>query len=201
MSSRFFYTALMIILLAMLSGCQAESKTELSKTELTLEAALTVVEGRMPDDDTKNRLLAAKEDLFKKLSGRLTAAMNEGGPSEAVEVCYRLAPDIANEVGEKHNVRIGRSGVRLRNSRNTPPVWAKSFVESKTETPTFVTLSNEKAAALLPIKLQSQCLMCHGPVEQITDDVQRVLSKRYPNDQATGFRDGELRGWFWVEEL
>lgn len=195
MSSRLFFSYPMVFLSAILLGCQGEPKKEIAE-----DAALTVVDGQIPSEDSKSRLLAAKEALFKKLSGHLVQTLNEGGPSEAVEVCYRLAPDIATEISEQHNVRIGRSGVRLRNPRNTPPNWAKSFVGSKTESPTFVTLSNGRAAALLPIKLQSQCLMCHGPVEQIPEDVQRVLSKRYPNDQATGFREGELRGWFWVEE-
>ena len=180
----------------MLTGCQSETTSEVSK-----KPTLSVIEGRQPDEDTKNRLLAAKDDLFKQLSSRLTAAMNEGGPSEAVEVCYRLAPVIAKEVGEIHKVRIGRSGVRLRNTNNIPPDWARSLVESKTDSATFVALSNDKSAALLPIKLQTQCLVCHGPVEQISEDVKRILGKRYPSDQATGFRDGELRGWFWVEEL
>lgn len=196
MSSKLFQTCLLTSLFAILTGCQGETTSKIGKNP-----SPAVVEGLQPDEDTKNKLLAAKDELFKQLSSRLTAAMNEGGPSEAVEVCYRLAPKIAKEVGEMHKVRIGRSGVRLRNASNTPPDWAKSFVESKTESPTFVTLNNDKSAALLPIKLQPQCLMCHGPNEQISDDVKLALGKRYPSDQATGFRDGELRGWFWVEEL
>lgn len=196
MSSKFFQTCLLTCSLVILTGCQGEAIRNVRENP-----SLAVVEGLQPDENSKNKLLEARDELFKQLSSRLTAAMNEGGPSEAVEVCYRLAPRIAKEVGEIHKVRIGRSGVRLRNASNTPPDWAKSLVESKTESPTFVTLNNDKAAALLPIKLQPQCLMCHGPNEQISEAVKLVLGKRYPDDQATGFRDGELRGWFWVEEL
>lgn len=60
-------------------------------------------------------------------------------------------------------------------------------------------LSNQQAAALLPIKLQPQCVMCHGPSEQILPEVKSALVDRYPQDQATGFEIGELRGWFWIE--
>ena len=28
---------------------------------------------------------------------------------------------------------------------------------------------------------------------------QAVLAKEYPADQATGFKENDLRGWFWVE--
>lgn len=181
---------------SILLGCNTQPQSAARPLELT-----TIAEGIEPTEEAKQALLAAKEDLFKQLSGRLMAAMNTGGPAEAVEVCYAQAPKIAKEVGETHNIRIGRTGVRLRNTNNEAPGWAKELVESQIDTPTFAVLSNDKAVALLPIKLQPQCLMCHGPVEQISDEVKRVLANRYPNDQATGFRDGDLRGWFWVEEI
>ena len=25
------------------------------------------------------------------------------------------------------------------------------------------------------------------------------LTKFYPNDETTGFKEGELRGWFWID--
>jgi hypothetical protein len=72
-------------------------------------------------------------------------------------------------------------------------------VEAKTDTPQFVKLSNGHSAALLPIKLQAQCLMCHGPEEQIVPEIKAQLAKLYPDDRATGFEEGELRGWFWID--
>jgi hypothetical protein len=32
-------------------------------------------------------------------------------------------------------------------------------------------------------------------------DVKEKLATFYPQDQATGFSAGELRGWFWIELL
>lgn len=74
------------------------------------------------------------------------------------------------------------------------------MTDAKVDTPQFVTLTNGDAAALLPIKLQAQCLMCHGPKEQIAPVIQDQLVKLYPNDEAIGFKEGELRGWFWIEK-
>jgi hypothetical protein len=34
---------------------------------------------------------------------------------------------------------------------------------------------------------------------QIAPVIAEQLAKLYPDDQATGFLEGELRGWFWVE--
>ncbi|MBS0204581.1 MAG: DUF3365 domain-containing protein [Planctomycetes bacterium] len=47
--------------------------------------------------------------------------------------------------------------------------------------------------------LKVQCLACHGPKDQIADDVQEQLTRLYPDDQAVGFNEGDLRGWFWVD--
>jgi len=41
--------------------------------------------------------------------------------------------------------------------------------------------------------------MCHGPEDTIPQDVKDAIGEHYPEDQATGFRKGDLRGWFWVE--
>ena len=147
----------------------------------------------------KQAMLAAKEALFNRLSGRLMEAMGGQGPAAAISVCQQEAPQIADEVSTEHNLRIGRTGVRLRNQNNEPPVWAKSLTDNETDTPQFVVLDNEDAAALLPIKLQAHCSMCHGPKEQIAPVIQDQLAKLYPADEATGFNEGDLRGWFWIE--
>lgn len=149
-------------------------------------------------ENNQKKLLAAKDALFIKLSGKLMETMAQNGPVAAIAVCNQEAPKIAAEVAEQQGVRIGRVGVRLRNPNNAAPDWASELIAAKTVTPTFLKLADGKDAALLPIKLQATCLMCHGPKEQIAADVLAEIAKLYPEDQATGFQEGELRGWFWV---
>lgn len=194
--------AALMITVATLTGCNSssppapESPTAASPRR---ETEKTIVEGRQPTDDQKQAMLDAKDDLFGALSGRLMEAMTQSGPVGAITVCQSEAPEIAERISRAHRLTIGRTGVRLRNPNNTAPSWAKTLVAEKTDTPTFAVLSTGEAAALLPIRLKPQCLMCHGPEEQIDPNVQSQLSKLYPNDAATGFKEGELRGWFWVE--
>ncbi len=164
-----------------------------------LAGTVTIVENQQPAEEQKQKLLAAKEELFKRLSGRLMKAMADGGPAAAIEVCQKEAVQIAKTVSEQHGLEIGRTGVRLRNPNNQAPKWASELVTAKSETPTFAVLTNGHTTAFLPIKLQPQCLMCHGPKELISPDVQSQLSKLFPDDRAIGFKDGELRGWFWVD--
>lgn len=181
----------------LLVGCSRDRPE--SVESLDDAAPASVVQGETPSEEAKAKMLSAKEALFKKLSGRLMEAMETQGPASAIAVCRKEATQIAETVGRERGLRIGRTGVRLRNPKNDPPSWAESLVSERAETPNFVVLDNGDPAALLPIKLQSQCLMCHGPQEQIPQVVQDQLAKLYPNDEATGFRAGELRGWFWVE--
>ncbi|WDQ17144.1 c-type heme family protein [Rhodopirellula sp. P2] len=187
------------LVLLMNVGCQKNTPAKTEDASEPDASAVSIVEGEMPSEEQKQTMLQAKDALFQKLSGRLMEAMGSQGPAGAIAVCQKEANQIATEVGDQHGVKIGRTGVRLRNAKNLPPLWAKSMTEAKVNTPQFVSLTNGHAAALLPIRLQSQCLMCHGPTEQIAPVISDQLAKLYPNDQATGFREGELRGWFWVE--
>ena len=41
-----------------------------------------------------------------------------------------------------------------------------------------------------------QCVLCHG--ENIAPDLRETIQRLYPEDQATGFAPGELRGAFSV---
>jgi hypothetical protein len=43
-----------------------------------------------------------------------------------------------------------------------------------------------------PIVVQPNCLLCHGPISQIPEEIGAALRKQYPFDAATGYRAGEL---------
>ncbi|MDP1562040.1 MAG: DUF3365 domain-containing protein [Pirellulaceae bacterium] len=187
----------MNVLIGALVGCGGADVTK--NPPLVREAdGVKVVAGDVPTDQQKATMLAAKEALFTSLSTRLTEAMSDG-PANAIAVCQREAGEIAAKISADHQVKIGRTGVRLRNTSNQAPHWAKEWIDAKTEEPQFAVLSNGSAAALLPIKLQPLCVMCHGQVDQILPEIKKQLVDRYPADQAVGFQPGELRGWFWVE--
>ena len=63
----------------------------------------------------------------------------------------------------------------------------------------FVVDLGERVGVLRPIAERPMCAGCHGPIDKISPGVLQVLADRYPTDRAVGFREGEIRGWFWVE--
>jgi hypothetical protein len=144
-------------------------------------------------------MLTATNALAAELMGELTAALDAGDASAAIGVCREKAPSVAANVSEMYGVEIGRTSYRLRNEANVAPSWADPYVSDLVADPTYVGGPNGELGVLLPIRLRAECQMCHGPAEHIDEGIQAALAEHYPNDQAMGFADGDLRGWFWVE--
>jgi excinuclease UvrABC ATPase subunit len=46
------------------------------------------------------------------------------------------------------------------------------------------------------IVMQPQCAACHG--SSIEPELRKVITDKYPNDKATGFEVGKIRGAFLV---
>jgi hypothetical protein len=144
----------------------------------------------------------ARGELASTLMSRVTEVMQKDGPAQAVEVCNLEAQGLTQDVAEKHGVDIGRTSFRLRNPDNTPPEWAREFdlIEDRVEKQVILKRQQQSELAVLsPIRLAEKCTACHGKKDQLAPGVQEELAKRYPEDEATGFEAGDLRGWFWVE--
>jgi hypothetical protein len=180
---------LFTLLLPMFVGCSADTEVSLLDP-----SALTTTQQRQ-----QQAALAARDALFEQLVTRLTTVMSDEGPVKAIEVCRADAPRLAGEVGEQYGLKIGRTSYKLRNPENAPRPWARPYVDRGVGEPQFVALPNDRLGALLPIRLKAKCLLCHGPEPDISQEIRSALAEHYPDDQATGFREDDLRGWFWVE--
>lgn len=143
--------------------------------------------------------LAATNAMASELFSELTAALDTGDPTNGITVCGAKAPGIAHDVGAAFGVKIGRTSTKLRNPNNTAPDWAVATVTEGTGNPTYLTGPEGAFGALLPIRLKSECRICHGDPTEIDEGIQQALAEHYPEDQAIGFAEGDLRGWFWVE--
>lgn len=145
------------------------------------------------------RAQAALQPFKERLQGALMTAL-DGGPENAIRVCRSQAPEIASELSVG-GVRMGRTSHRLRNLQNAPEPWVKPLLATYLEEPERV----EPRAVLLdettfgyvePIRMVPFCLSCHGPA--VEAGLLEEIRSLYPEDRATGFRAGDLRGLFWV---
>lgn len=140
--------------------------------------------------------------LQQRLAARLGEALAAGGPKGAAVVCSEEAQPLTAEVARTSGLAVGRTSHRIRNPNNAPPAWAREHVEKAAATgaaaPIVVRL-DDRVGVLRPIVVAAPCLQCHGTPNAIDPAVLAVLRASYPDDRATGFAEGDLRGFFWAE--
>jgi len=158
------------------------------------------------DFETEAKLLAL--DLKTSLMENLAKQISKGGPARAVSFCHANVKSIAKTAAAKRikKYEFGRTSHKIRNQDNQPKAWAESYLKEFQGTfkahqkKDFLIhqLENSKKIYLEPLYVEAKCLLCHG--ENISPDVQKKLRELYPNDQATGFKLGEFRGFIWVKQ-
>jgi hypothetical protein len=147
------------------------------------------------------RAAEALQPLKRELRIALMGALKEGGPERAIEVCQLRAPEIAR-LTSTDGALLGRTSHRLRNPANAPEPWMSAFLEEYLAHPTddeprAVRLASGEIGYVEPIRMKGICMRCHG--DRIEPAVKARLQALYPEDEATGFKKGELRGMFWVK--
>jgi len=152
----------------------------------------------------RDRAKSAFEAVGKRLIPRLTKALNEGGPVEAVKVCREVAQPLTDEAGKEVGFAVGRTSHKLRNPANASPAWLQTLVTDSAgkkgaDVKPLVFHLGDRVGVASPIVAIEMCLQCHGTDEQLKPEVKQILAEQYPDDQARGFAAGDLRGWFWAE--
>lgn len=160
------------------------------------------------------RLRASREltrQFQQRLKAELEAAIAQGGPVGAIGVCREQAPAIARELSAAGGARVSRTALRVRDPANTPQPWQRDVLlrfqermaagEPADGLEYFETPAGEGARYMKAIPTGPLCVTCHG--NNLAADVQAALRGMYPEDAATGFAAGDLRGAFsvvWPEE-
>lgn len=153
----------------------------------------------------------AIKEYAASLKNALMSAMQNGGPVEAVVVCKLVAPTLASEMSKKYGMDIARTSLRVRNPDNAADSWETDVLQrfetrlksgeaiqklhfsEKVETDT-----GQQWRMMKAIPTDKVCLSCHG--SKIAEPVQAMLDQHYPDDMATGFKLGEIRGGFTVKK-
>jgi hypothetical protein len=161
----------------------------------------------------RSRELASQ--LGQELKGELVKALEQGGPVAAIGVCRDRAPAIAARLSEASGARVSRTALRVRNPANAPDEVQRAvlgqFAEQLAAVPPGVpAAAGGPPEAVFEIKgpggierrylraipTEALCLTCHGP--SLAPELAAVIARDYPQDAATGFAQGELRGAFSV---
>lgn len=140
------------------------------------------------------------------LQQALKTAIKEGGLNNGIEVCHSKAPEIASTLSVDGWV-IKRTSLKTRNTANKPDQWEQNILNqfetqsSNGEDVTTLVVSsydNEGFRLMKAIPTGPICMGCHG--SSVDPKTLEKINDLYPNDQATGFSIGDLRGAFSVRK-
>ncbi len=148
--------------------------------------------------------------LAQGLVGRLSAALDEGGPAYAVEFCSQEAIPLTRsiEAEMENGLELKRTTLRWRNPDNAPDPWeeaALQYMQELEETeegaPEAITGPGPDGTLRYYRTLRTgpQCLACHGGEADLDPEAARLIADAYPEDQATGYTEGEFRGLIRVQ--
>ncbi|MCJ8316317.1 DUF3365 domain-containing protein [Idiomarina sp.] len=147
----------------------------------------------------------AAKQLQQRLGKVLMSTIQKDGHVAAISVCNEQAPQIASAVSDELNLSVGRTSLKLRNPQNEPTKkqeqvlkeFERLWEKSKENVPTqHYTNESGETVWMKAIVMQPQCAACHG--SNIDPELEQAITEKYPNDKATGFDVGNIRGAFVV---
>lgn len=186
-------------LFLMLVGCQSTSdnaQTAATADTLQVEKNVSMEQWRqLADSLTIERQKVILQNLLQ--------VSEKEGWGGAVRYCHAAADTLT--FYQSAQVSFQRVALGNRNPKNAladslDRAAYERFAKSG-EKESFITeAGNGTLRVYRPIYIpMAQCLKCHGKPEDLDGQALAEIRKRYPNDKATGFAVGDLRGMWKVE--
>ena len=147
------------------------------------------------------------ENYSKTLKKHLMSAMKEGGASKAVDVCSKMGPEISDQFSREfwQIKRVSEKQRRVENYANEHEILSIFKDSTKALTHYYDEWIGKDSAVVYyyykPIRIGSFCLNCHGQTDEINQNVLEVIKEKYPEDMASGYKVGDLRGMFVVRAM
>lgn len=155
---------------------------------------------------------AAALERARELTGRLAATLMPRlqqeiavhGTAQALTVCAEVAQPMTAQAAEE-GASLRRVSLRARNTADRPDDYERRVLEELQAAHASGALPAERheiGAAeggrelryFKPIVVQPLCLRCHGELASLEPEVRARLAELYPDDEAVGYREGDLRG-------
>lgn len=144
--------------------------------------------------------------LLKTLKTELMQAMQTGGPQQAVEVCSEKAMALTNQIENQTGYKLKRTTFKYRNPSNKPDKYEEEAlryfeeaINREGKMPAYYVQTVKENGVLTyryykPLKVEGLCLTCHGDKNLMDKNLVSKLEKLYPEDKATGYKEGDFRG-------
>jgi len=162
-------------------------------------------------DSVTNLLIRRGDDIAKHARAAfqtsLKKAIKSGGMEYAIGFCNTRAMKITDSVSADYKVQIRRLTKKYRNPLNETNKAESEIYKTyilewlKRENLKAKIIPNEQGHPVYyrPIGIQPVCLNCHGvPGVDIPSPLAEKIAHLYPEDKATDFNEGELRGMWAI---
>ena len=159
------------------------------------------------DYEFKNDSNELIQHLAQNLKKTLVSAIKDKGLIGAVEQCNIEAPIISQNISTD-NLKVSRIASKNRNPENKATLeqidvlrfFEQEMSLGKSPKNLYKLIETQDSIQYLkPIVTGKVCLACHG--SDVSGELKAKIKKLYPNDLATGFKEGSLRGAFLVEKI
>ena len=159
------------------------------------------------DYEFKNDSNELIQHLAQNLKKTLVSAIKDKGLIGAVEQCNIEAPIISQNISTD-NLKVSRIASKNRNPENKATLEQidvlrffeqEMFLGKSPKNLYKLVETQDSIQYLKPIVTGKVCLACHG--SDVSGELKAKIKKLYPNDLATGFKEGSLRGAFLVEKI
>ena len=151
------------------------------------------IEEKTPKAKALSYAIETKELLGKNLQEK----MKQGGAENALEFCNVNAIPLTKQLEDQHNVTIKRVSDKNRNPDNAANAAELKIIEQfKTQLAKKEELkaTMENGVFYAPITTNNMCLQCHGSEKDIKPETLAKIKSLYPNDNAIGYQENEMRG-------
>lgn len=173
--------------------------------------ACTIVAAIAQETSEQEKLAVGDQvsgQLFSQLISVLQTKIAADGAAAAIAYCRLEALPITKEVRQKFPqiTSLRRTALRTRNPANKPDATDRTVLEEWQEVWTNdsppnpivrkVDLKNggKEIRYYRAVPTMATCLACHGSPSDLSAGVKAALRRDYPDDEATGFAEGDLRG-------
>lgn len=191
------------LLVPILSACSVTPGTATSTGTSASSATATIT----PEPAWVQAARASATAVPPKLLATLSDAIQTSGPAQAIDVCKEAAPKMAQAASAQSGWQIKRVSLGNRNPKAVPDAWERQALEdfdrsqkagvapAKLERWEVVTENGQAVRRYMrALPTQALCIQCHGAPEQLGAGVSQRLQQLYPQDHATGYSVGQIRG-------
>ncbi len=147
------------------------------------------------------------KQFLGQLKPELQKSMKSDGPAKTISFCHTKAPEIAKKLAQKTGWDINRVSLKPRGENATPDQWESAVLKRfDNQLANGASLKTIEFSAIVQTNGHTEyrymkaiptggvCLTCHG--SKIAPPIQETLQQLYPNDAATGYSKGQIRGAF-----